>query len=282
MPELPEVQTVVNDLKGKVVGFEVEDFDSLWKRNIGIGLTLFKKNVLGKKIVDVIRVAKFIVIVLDRGFIVLHLRMTGRLLAFEDVASLNQVESSLGKHIRHFWVLRKGTRRLGLFFHDVRKFATVDFTENLESYSSFLNLGLEPLADDFCLSEFRKLFKTTRSVRSILLDQKKIVGIGNIYVSEILFRAGVYPGKESDKLSCDEVKKIYEKTVEVLMEAIDKRGTTFSDYRDSSGQKGSFQKMLKVYNRKGRRCRRDACIGIVDKETLEQRSSFWCPVCQKR
>ncbi len=282
MPELPEVQTVVNDLREKLIGFEIKEFSSFWKKNIGCGFLEFKKRVIGRKIKGVRRIAKFIVLDLgDEGYVVLHLRMTGQLLVIEEAFSLEDISVEKRNHVRHFWVLENKSNKIGLFFHDVRKFATIDYTRDLDNYKSFTKLGLEPFSDEFNLENLGKVFDTQKSVRSVLLDQSKIVGIGNIYVSEILFHAGIYPGRKSSELSKEDVKKIKIETVKILRKTIEKRGTTFSDYRDSKGDKGSFQKMLKVYNKRGKQCGIKSCTGIIDKETLEQRSSFWCPVCQK-
>lgn len=283
MPELPEVQTVVDDLREAIVGFTIADFCSLWKKNVGCGFGKFKENVIGRKIVDVKRKAKFILLELnDKSVIVLHLRMTGQLLIVKDVIELEEFDLDKQKHIRHFWKLRKGNKEVGLFFHDVRKFATVDWVDDIDKYKSFAELGEEPLSAKFTKDELWKTLKNSKkTIRSVILDQRIVVGIGNIYASEILFRAGIYPGRAASSLLRKDAGKIHEMIQFVLAKAIESRGTTFSDYRDSSGNIGGFQNLLKVYNRKGKGCKRRGCIGIVQKETLSQRSSFWCPVCQK-
>jgi formamidopyrimidine-DNA glycosylase len=284
MPELPEVQTVVNDLKDAIVGFTIVNFCSLWEKNIGCGLIEFKRKILGKKISAVKRRGKFILLELhDKSFIVLHLRMTGQLLVKKNITGLLDFEEKKRKHIRHWWILGKDDFKIGLFFHDVRKFATVDWTDNPRKYKSFLGQGLEPLSEYFTQERLAELLKASkRTIRSVLLDQKMILGIGNIYVSEILFVAGIYPGRITDSLSGKEIEKLYRAILAVLSKAIALRGTTFSDYRDSQGKIGGFQNVLTVYNRKDKGCRKKNCAGKIQKETLGQRSSFWCPICQKQ
>lgn len=283
MPELPEVQTVVDDLRNAIVGFTIVDFCSLWKKNVGCGFEKFKENTIGKKIVDVKRRAKFILLKLsDESVIVLHLRMTGQLLIAKGATELEKFDLDKQKYIRHFWKLQKGNEKIGLFFHDVRKFATVDWTDDINEYKSFAKLGGEPLSKEFTKDKFWNILRNSKkTIRGVLLDQKLIVGIGNIYVSEILFQAGIYPGRIASFLSRREADKVHEMIGSILTKAIKYRGTTFSDYRDSNGEVGSFQNLLKVYNRKGKRCKKRNCVGIVEKETLDQRSSFWCSVCQK-
>ncbi len=283
MPELPEVQTVVDDLKDAIVGFTIVEFCSLWEKNIACGFVEFKKRVLGKKISAVRRRGKFILLELDdKSFIVLHLRMTGQLLVREEIVGISNFEEEKIKYIRHWWILQNGKIKNTLFFHDVRKFATIDWTDNLEKYKSFIGQGLEPLKASFTEKELARIVKESKkNIRSVLLDQKLIVGIGNIYVSEILFGAGIYPGRISNTLSKKEIGMLHKTIITVLNKAIKLRGTTFSDYRDSSGRIGGFQNVLGVYNRKDKRCKRKGCKGVILKENLGQRSSFWCPICQK-
>ncbi len=283
MPELPEVQTVVNDLSDAIVGFTIVEFCSLWEKNIACGLTKFNENILGRKISAVRRYGKFILLELgDKGSIVLHLRMTGQLLVRKNATGILDFEEEKRKHIRHWWVLRNEEIKSVLFFHDVRKFATLDWTDNPRKYKSFIKQGVEPLAKSFTKKELAKILKgKKKTIRSILLDQKLILGIGNIYVSEILFGAEIYPGRVADSLSTKEIKELHKKITTVLNKAIELRGTTFSDYRDSNGKIGGFQNVLGVYNRKDKRCKKNGCKGKIQKETLGQRSSFWCPVCQK-
>ena len=140
---------------------------------------------------------------------------------------------------------------------------------------------MEPFSDEFTVAKLAVILKSKRTIRSVLLDQQLIVGIGNIYVSEILFGAGIYPGRLADSLTKHEISELYEKIITILSRAITLRGTTFSDYRDSEGKIGGFQNFLKVYNKEGKQCEKRGCTEIIQKEALNQRSSFWCAECQK-
>ncbi|MEA2006737.1 MAG: DNA-formamidopyrimidine glycosylase [Patescibacteria group bacterium] len=281
MPELPEVQTVVSDLRKSIRGWMVADFSSLWEKNVSAGMKIFKKEIFGAKISDVKRKGKYILIELDNSnVIVLHLRMTGALIFDDERCNYEKIG-----HVRHCWVLKKGERKKELLFSDVRKFATVDllFGEQRKGPRGLRMLGVDPLGQKFTAEFLGDLVCSypKRTIRSILLDQDKISGIGNIYVSEILFAAKISPLKETGKLNEKEVKMLCNSTKKVLKKAIELRGTTFSDYRDLRGERGSFQDRLKVYNREHGRCSRRECSGVVLKEKIQGRSAFWCPKCQK-
>ena len=281
MPELPEVQTIIDDLKKEIRGWKVADFCSDWERNVSGGVAGLKNRILGKKILDVERKGKYIVFVLSGGGkIVVHLRMTGALLVKSEKLKVKSID-----YIRHFWVLKKSRKVKHLLFSDVRKFGTIEFFDGeiAVGKSGFCKLGVDPLSEEFSAEKLEKIIDGNRNsiVKNLLLDQCKIAGIGNIYACEILFDARIKPSRRTGSLSETEIVMLQKSTKRILRNAIKWRGTTFSDYRDSRGKRGSFQNKLKVYNRKSDKCKRSGCEGVIQKETIGQRSTFFCPNCQK-
>lgn len=290
MPELPEVQTIVNDLRSLIRGWTVADFSSLWEKNVhGGDIVGFKKATIGGGIKNISRRAKYILIELDNGMgILVHLRMTGSLIAQIQRSNLknqNHKHGETKKHLRHWWLLEKGEKKMFLLFSDIRKFGTVDLIDlgEIEKHKSLCKLGREPLADNFTAEALEEILqkKKDQIIRNVLLDQRCVCGIGNIYVSEILFDAKIDPKRKAGAILNAEVAKLNKSIKKILARAIEFRGTTFSDYRDSRGDKGGFQNELKVYNRECERCPRKGCRGVVKKQKIAQRSAFWCPVCQK-
>lgn len=288
MPELPEVQTIADDLRRSIRDWTVADFCSKWKKNISPEVRNFKKGIVGARITDVKRKGKYILIELDNGKVmVIHLRMTGSLIAQMQNLKCkiqNDKYKKHKKHTRHWWELRKNKKKMLLLFSDVRKFGTIDLLikEKHDIHKGLCKLGSDPLSKKFSTKHFKNTLDKfpKRTIRSILLDQCLIAGIGNIYASEILFDAKILPMRKAEKIETKEVKKLRKSIKNVLKKAIRLRGSSIRDYRDSSGRQGSFQNMLKVYNKEHERCPRKGCRGVVVREKLQQRSAFWCPQCQ--
>jgi len=263
MPELPEVETIRQDVLPFVRGREIKKVEIIDPRNIkGITPSLFVKKVVGEKIVDLERRAKYLLFKLASGkYLVIHLGMTGRLLFAPD---------DYVKVIFHL----SGKR--ALYFSDARLFGKIRF------YSHYpeLKLGPEPLQEDFTVPQFRQMLKQRKiAIKQLLLDQKFISGVGNIYANEALFRAGIHPRRPANSLNDLEVKKLYKAIKQVLFEAIKYRGTSDSWYVDAKGKKGGFQFRLKVYGRKDEPC--FGCKSKVQRIALGQRGTYYCPKCQK-
>jgi len=263
MPELPEVETVRQDLLPFVRGRTIKQVEIIDPRNIkGIAPQLFKKKIVGEKIIDIERRAKYLLFKLASGkYLVIHLGMTGRLLFAPD---------DYVKVIFHL------SGRRNLYFSDARLFGKIRFYP----YYPELKLGPEPLTDEFTVEKFKHLLKQRKMViKMVLLDQKFISGVGNIYANEALFRAGIHPQRRANSLNDGEAKKLHQAIKRVLFEAIEYRGTSDSWYVDAKGKKGGFQFRLKVYGRKGEPC--FGCKGKVERIALGQRGTYFCPKCQK-
>jgi formamidopyrimidine-DNA glycosylase len=270
MPELPEVETIVRDLArllpgAKIRGVEVVKAD-LIQDDTPDG---FAARIQGKKIRGVERRAKNIVMDLGGDRLLVNLGMTGRLLV---VRAKDEEPTHLGVRL----TLDKGRE---LRYHDVRRFGRLWTLTEAAWRAWDGELGMEPLSDGFTAEWLVQAAGRSRvAVKVWLMDQARVVGVGNIYASEALFRAGVDPRRPANKLCVDELARVRDGVREVLQEAIDHRGTTFLDYRDARGEEGAFASRLKVYDREGKPC--PGCKGTVERIVQGGRSTFFCPSCQ--
>ena len=307
MPELPEVQTVVNDLNEKIVGHTVIDFWSDWPKAIkNKSLKNFQKEIQDRKILNVRRIGKNIFIDLSGDkTLYIHLKMTGHLLVktranfqfpisnfqknpksqIPNLKSHNYFSDKVNSYVHHIWYLQTKNHKLqtNLEFSDVRKFAKIvlDDTQKIAKLPEIEKLGVDAMSPEFTFKKFAEILdcKKGKSIGLVLMEQELISGIGNIYRSEILFESGVQSQRKISSLSLEGKKNIYKNIKKVLNKAIKMRGTSDSDYRDTNGAPGNFQKVLKVYRKAGKKCSR--CGTIIKRMTLGQRSVFYCPKCQK-
>lgn len=273
MPELPEVQTIVNDLQlltgDTIIGFWTDFEKAIKSKN-------FEKEIVDKKIKSIKRLGKNIVIELKNDkFIVAHLKMTGKLLLMRH--GTWSMEQNTDKHIHHAFFLKKHG---ALIFSDIRKFATLELIDEIKLKEIGENKGIDPFDKNFTLQNFTKIIesKKNKNIKSVLMNQALISGIGNIYASEIPYDAKLNPLRKVDDLSGDEIKSLYRSTLKILTKAIKLRGTSISDYRDAKGKRGGFQNHLGVYGKAGKKCIK--CDTIIVKNIIEQRSTFHCPNCQ--
>ncbi|AKM83730.1 MAG: Formamidopyrimidine-DNA glycosylase [Candidatus Campbellbacteria bacterium GW2011_GWD1_35_49] len=286
MPELPEVQTIVNDLNRKIVGEKIADFESIWKKNVRPSFIKFKKEIVGAKVIGVRRIGKQIIIDLDNSnSVLIHLKMSGHLLFKQkktgsDPVQKKYFEERVNQYIRHKFVFESGDI---LDFSDLRKFGWLGVvkTEDVENTKEIQKLGIDALGSSFTLKKFKEILnkKQKSTIGVLLLDQSLIAGVGNIYRSEILFSAGVNPKRKVSSLKNSEIERIFDSIKNILKKAVKMRGTSDSDYRDTEGKSGKFQNELRVYRREGKLCK--LCDTKIIREKIGQRSIFYCPVCQK-
>ena len=264
MPELPEVQTIINGLNQKVLGKEIQEIVELRPRTVE---WQFPVTSLGK-INSISRRGKYIIIQTSSKYkLVIHLRMTGKLIFEKD---LNKTSN----HARAEIIFKNKTK---LIFDDVRTFGKIQIINSNEKIKALQKLGVEPLSDDFNTEYLKNELKNRKApIKNVLLDQKVIAGLGNIYVSEILFRAKVHPATTANKLKTASLKRIVSETKNVLQEAIKHNGTTISDYRSVEDKTGEFQNFLKVYGKKI--CE---CGAIIQQIKQAGRSTYFCEECQK-
>ncbi len=298
MPELPEVETIVNDLKTVLPGLKIRDVWTDFKKCVKRpkSFAKFKKEIIGKKILGIERRGKNILILLSRGLILLvHQKMTGHLLYGKWTPSL---ASGGGRGVRWESVLPgplrddPENRFIHLIFFlsngyqlalcDMRKFAKVALWKatDPEEIKDVKELGPDPFGKNFTFEKFRRRIKGRRAIKQVLMDPKIVAGIGNIYADEILWKASVHPAKQAEKLDEKELKKIYGAITPILKRAIKARGSSYIDYRDAFGGKGSYQKTRLAYQMTGTKCKKKDG-GIIEKIKIGQRSAHFCPVHQK-
>lgn len=286
MPELPEVETVARDLHKHLSGQTISSVTSLGKNHnvLKTPLQTLRKQLVGQKIQRVFRRAKMAVIETSQHAIVIHLKMTGQLIYVRQkplVAGGHPITSTgvtvPNKFTRVVISFKNGGT---LYFNDLRKFGWLKLLTAVEYKALHEATGLEPLSKAFTLDFFKKMIKDRRApIKAILLDQKKLVGLGNIYVDEVLFKSRVRPHRLASSLTAPEIKKIYEAIPVILKHAIKQRGTTFSNFLDPKGLKGNFMNFLQVYGRGKKNCL--VCGRPLEKTRVAGRGTHWCSHCQK-
>ena len=289
MPELPEVETTVRELRRHLVGLKIMRLWTDWPRiSRHQPFTKLAKKIQGRNIKAVRRRAKYIVLDLDGPLsAVIHQKMSGHLLYgkwFKKGAKwISGSSGPLGSDPKNAYLrlvlwLNNGHQ---LALSDLRRFGTIalDNDSDIEKGKVFEGLGPEPL--EISLNDFQQLFTKKRGyLKPVLMDPRFIVGIGNIYADEILWHAGLHPKSRVEKLVQKDIKAIYKFTHSVLKTAIGHGGASVDDYRHPSGKKGSFQNITRAYQRTGKPClKKDG--GIIERLMIGQRSAHFCPKHQK-
>ena len=273
MPELPEVETIRRDLEHKIVGHRIMGVDVAWERQVGYpSVPEFQALLPGRRVESVGRRAKYLLPELSGGATLLvHLKMTGQLLY---VAA----DTPPNPYTRVLFHLDRGMQ---LRFVDVRKFGRVYLIEDsVQSFSKIAKLGPEPLEEAFTAAALRALLRgRTGRIKPLLMNQEFLAGMGNIYVDEALFRAGLHPLRSSASLTSRDVARLHQAIRDVLLESIANRGSSIDDYRDADGQKGYHHVYLRVYGRAGEPC--EACGRPIAKTVIGGRGTHFCPRCQR-
>jgi formamidopyrimidine-DNA glycosylase len=274
MPELPEAETIVRDLRarlpgGTVVGVSVSHADILHK---GLTARTLGARLRGRSIAGVTRRGKNVVLEFDGALrLVINLGMTGRVMTSD---------APRAAELRHVAVRLDLQDGRAVLYDDARRFGDVDLRDASGWAARDAELGVEPLSDEFTADRLHTLTRASITpIRNWLLDQRRIAGVGNIYAIEALFRAGVRPTRRARTLRRRETAALRDELRSVLEESILARGTTISDYRDASGEPGSFNARLRVYDRAGLPCR--DCGAAIKRIVLSNRSAFYCPSCQR-
>ena len=266
MPELPEVETIVRELRQKISGDIFSGVELLWPKSYQTsdGLTIENRQITG-----VARKGKFIIFNLLRDFLIVHLRMTGQLI-------INDKLPADRKYLRVIFPLKSGRY---LLFYDLRKFGRIILTKDLEEVLK--NTGPDALQEDFSIAYLQeRMMGKTLSLKSFLLDQRNVAGLGNIYIDESLYLAGLHPQSTAGKISRKQRERLYESIALVLQTAIKRMGTTISDYKTTGGGFGENQNHLYVYGRAGQPC--TECGSAIRKIKHSGRGTHFCPGCQRK
>jgi formamidopyrimidine-DNA glycosylase len=275
MPELPEVQTIVNQLNRTIAGKEIKAVDVLFAKPIkGVSAEEFKRKIAGEKIKKFFRRAKLVVAELSGGFnLLFHLKLTGRLLLLKE-------NEPTTKHTHIIFHLSGGEK---LVFEDFRKFGYVKFvkSDELEELFRKEKYGPEPFSKNFTLDKFKELLgkKPNAKIKPLLMDQTFIAGVGNIYAQESCFCARILPMRKVGTLTDKEISDLYHCLLKILEAAIQKKGSSVDAYLTIYGKEGEYVPLLKVYGRGGEKCLR--CGATLKEIRLGGRGTVYCPKCQK-
>lgn len=274
MPELPEVETVRQTLRQLVLNKKITDVTVLWDNIIKLPLEseAFRQELIGQTVQEINRKGKFLILEFDDISMVSHLRMEGKY-------GVYPAAEPMKKHTHVIFQLDDGTE---LRYNDVRKFGTMHIFKKGEEINQkpLSLLGPDPFDDSFTADYFyNRLQKTQRTIKAVLLDQSIVAGLGNIYVDETLFRAGVHPERKSNLLSRKQVEKVRQAAIETIEEAIQQGGTTIRSYVNSQGQIGMFQQRLFVYGKEEEPCKN--CGTPIEKIKVSNRGTHYCRNCQQ-
>lgn len=307
MPELPEVETTVKGIRKQVVGLTITDVwtdlavknqmtkhykDTLKDADF---FAYFKKEVVGQKITGAQRRAKNILLELENKQIILvHMKMTGHMMVgiydydkkknSWSVSPLEKNHALRDPYNRFIHVVFSLSNNKQFVLCDARKFAKVTLLHNDASHKTHLStIGPEPLDTQFTETDFKERLqkKLSGKIKTVLLDQSIIAGIGNIYSDEMLWLAGVHPERKVRDITNTEFKKMYEAMLSVLRKGIDFGGDSTSDYRNILGEKGTFHGTHNVYRKTKTSCGKKGCRGIIERKMIGGRSAHFCPVHQK-
>jgi formamidopyrimidine-DNA glycosylase len=271
MPELPEVETIVRGLKRTVLGKKIKAIKIVPSRVLQNNPGYLKQNLTGLKIMSVKRRGKNIILQLSGGnLILIHLGMTGNLIYLKRPAPLK----------KHDHLNMEFSDKSQLRYNDPRKFGKFKLVKStrIENIGDLKSLGPEPL--EITENDFIRLVQTRKGrIKSTLLNQKFIAGIGNIYADEVLFEAKIHPEEKPCNISPNRLKKLHQAIQKILKKAIKSGGSSIDNYLDIEGRQGLFQLQHKVYGKKGRPCLR--CGTKIKRIVVSQRSSYFCPECQK-
>ena len=287
MPELPEVEIIKQSLNKKIKYKKVKKV-IVRNRNLRFKIPFnFENSIKNKKIIKVDRFSKYLIIYLSGEKICLiHLGMSGtihiiykkKFLKFTNASFYNS--PCLPNKHNHIELIFDS---LKIIYNDPRRFGFFELLKNKKDLKKRLNhLGYEPFDKNFNVKYLLKFFKRkNKNIKSFLLDQKFVSGIGNIYASEILFKSKINPNKKAKLLNKTECGLIIRNSKKILMDAINKGGSSIKNFKNTDGKHGTFQNNFYVYQREGLNCKRINCDGRIKKKIFSKRSSFFCNICQK-
>ena len=283
MPELPEVETVRRGLEPAMAGeviarAEVNRPDLRWPLPERMA-----ERLTGQKVLRLGRRSKYILVDLESGeTLIVHLGMSGRMLVSGDpLGRFHHAHPAPETHDHVVFHMAGGAR---ITFNDARRFGHMDLapTEALDAHWLIRDLGPEPLGNRFDAAYLTAAFRGRRTpVKSALLDQRIVAGLGNIYVSEALFRAGIHPRRHAGRIAPARVAALVPVIRDVLREAIQAGGSSLRDHRQATGELGDFQHTFRVYDREGAPCTTPDCPGVIRRIVQSGRSTFYCPLCQR-
>lgn len=276
MPELPEVRTICDILRKKVLNHTIEKVIVSWPKVIKHPeVELFQTKLQNETIKNIHQKGKNILLLCDNYCLISHLRMEGKYFY------LPNTEAITTNMLRHALVMFVFTNQSVLLYHDTRRFGTMHLydVEQYQDAPVLLRVGPEPFADEVTGAYLYQHYqKRKMAIKTVLLEQKVMAGLGNIYANEVLFATKINPYMKANKLTKEQCQSIVTAARRILNEAIAQGGTTVSSYHPDVGVDGKFQNALQVHGRKNQPCK--ICTGLIRKEYLNQRGLYYCPTCQ--
>ena len=272
MPELAEVETVKNTLKKRILNKKIKDVKILYSKMIENNEEEFKNILINNEFKDILRVGKWLIFELKNHYLLSHLRMEGKYF----------IKDSLDEIIKHEHVIFNFVDNIDLRYHDTRKFGVMKIVnkEDLWNTEEIKKQGKEPIDDSLTINYLLEKFKNKRlPIKTVLLDQTIISGLGNIYADEVLFESRIYPLKRASDLNSNDCERIIESSKKIILKAIEHGGTTIRSYTSSLGVNGSYQNFLKVHKREGQPCL--ICNKEIKRIKVGGRSTYYCDNCQK-
>ncbi len=272
MPELAEVETVRNVLKKKILNKRIIDVKVLYTKMIDNDIDEFKNILIDNKFIDIKRIGKWLIFELNNYYLLSHLRMEGKYF----------IKNSSDSYEKHEHVIISFQDNTDLRYHDTRKFGRMKLVLKSELYNTLeiKKQGIEAISDkltsDYLLEKFKGKYTP---IKTSLLDQEIISGLGNIYADEVLFASGINPLRKTSSITKNECDKIISSSKEILLKAIEEGGTTIKSYTSSLGVTGNYQNYLCVHKKEGTPCMK--CNNIIKRIKVGGRSTYYCSNCQK-
>jgi len=272
MPEIAEVETVRNTLKKRILNKTIKDVNIIYSKMLDNSEIEFKNILINNEFIDILRKGKWLIFELKEHYLLSHLRMEGKYFIKN---SDEQIE-------KHEHIIIRFNDNVDLRYHDTRKFGRMKIIkkEDLWETEEIKKQGMEPIDDTLTKEYLFEKFKNKKlPMKTILLDQTIISGLGNIYADEVLYAAKIHPLKEARNLTIDECEKIVKESKRIILKAIEEGGTTIKSYTSSLGVIGNYQNFLKIHTKEGRVC--ELCHDKIKKIKVGGRSTYYCSNCQK-
>ncbi len=287
MPELPEVEVVKRSLEKNILNLTIKKVIINEKKLRYIVKEKEFYKTYSKKITSVKRVSKYILLNLEKNLTIMtHLGMTGKFFILDNnkkkkTSFYYELNNKDQKHNHIIFILNKKKK---LIYNDIRKFGFMKIvsTDQINKIKNLASLGPEPFSKNFNVKYFLKYVQNKKiKIKDLLMNQKFVSGLGNIYVNEVLFLSKTNPKKIVSKIKKEEIARIINKTRKILKKSIEDGGSSIQNFNDSNGKSGLFQQKFKVYGREGKKCNKISCNEYIQKIIISNRSSFYCKSCQK-
>ena len=268
MPELAEVETVRKSLKDRILNKKIKDIEVRYNKIIENNISYFKEKLIGKSFIDIKRKGKYLIFETKDNYMISHLRMEGKYY----IKNINE------PYEKHEHIIFKFDD-FHLRYHDTRKFGRMHLIEKDELNVFFKEVGPDANSDVDSKYLYDKLHRSNYPIKTLLLDQSIIAGLGNIYVDEVLFDSNISPFRKGKDISIKDCENILSSSKKILDKAIECKGCTIRSYTSSLGVYGEYQNYLCVHTKD--KCKCSKCSSIIEKDSIGGRSTYYCPNCQK-